>query len=315
MMQAKSETTDASAAGEQADDWMSIPERGGVFGIYFFAVLATMFGRTIPRLFLWVVVGYYYVFAAGARRASREYHERLLGEVPSRWECYQHLLRFGQVALDRLFFARGQLERFDFERHGHEHLEELRREEGGALLMGAHLGSFAAMKGAASGEDLPVNALTYNANSKIINGVIQKLDPEARLRVIDLGEDRIQGILTVRDRLEDGEFVALLSDRVGVNDKFVEVDFLGETAQMPIGGFLLASMLKCPVYLVFGLYRGRNDYELHCEPFRDKVELPRGDEREDALREVTQAYADRLEAYCHKAPDNWFNFYDYWGSD
>ena len=39
---------------------------------------------------------------------------------------------------------------------------------------------------------------------------------------------------------------------------------------------------------------------------------PRRD-REGALRDCAARYAARLEHYARQAPDNWFNFYDYWG--
>ena len=75
----------------------------------------------------------------------------------------------------------------------------------------------------------------------------------------------------------------------------------------------LAAVLKCPIYLVFGLYFEPNRYELFCEPFAERIVLPRGD-RQEALRIVVSRYAERLEAYCRQAPNNWFNFFDFWES-
>ena len=74
---------------------------------------------------------------------------------------------------------------------------------------------------------------------------------------------------------------------------------------------MLASILKCPVLLTFGLYREPNRYDLHCEPFAERLTLPRG-KRQAMLVEHVQRFAHRLEDYCRKAPDNWFNFYDFW---
>jgi predicted LPLAT superfamily acyltransferase len=65
------------------------------------------------------------------------------------------------------------------------------------------------------------------------------------------------------------------------------------------------------VLLTFGLHRPPNRYELYCEPFAEQVLLPRA-QREEALREHVQRFASRLEHYCRLAPDNWFNFYDFW---
>jgi predicted LPLAT superfamily acyltransferase len=53
----------------------------------------------------------------------------------------------------------------------------------------------------------------------------------------------------------------------------------------------LASVLKTPVILFFGLCRGGVRYEVHFELFAEEVH--------------------RLEHYCRLAADNWFNFYDF----
>ena len=67
-----------------------------------------------------------------------------------------------------------------------------------------------------------------------------------------------------RSGLAQGGMVALLGDRVGLNDKAVAVDFFGTQARFATGPFLLAAILKCPIYLVFGIYREPNLYELYC---------------------------------------------------
>ena len=52
-------------------------------------------------------------------------------------------------------------------------------------------------------------------------------------------------------------------------------------------------------------------YDVQFELVADKVELPRGN-REQALQEYVQRYADRLAHHARLSPYNWFNFYDYW---
>jgi predicted LPLAT superfamily acyltransferase len=49
----------------------------------------------------------------------------------------------------------------------------------------------------------------------------------------------------------------------------------------------------------------------HFELFSEHLHLPR-ENRDAAIAEVAQAYAQRLEKYVRDAPYNWFNFYDYW---
>jgi predicted LPLAT superfamily acyltransferase len=229
-------------------------------------------------------------------------------------DVYRHVLRFARVTLDRVFLLLGDNKQtFVVNSTGHQHLEALTSARRGAVLLGAHLGSFEAMRAGAAHDRLPLNIVGHFENARMINALLDRLDPEKSARVLHVGKDPVGFAMNVSDRLANGELVAILADRVGLNDKQVEVDFLGAKATFPTGPFLLASLLKCPVYLVFGLYFEPNRYELFCEPFAERIELPRA-QRAQALAATVQRYATRLEHYVRLAPDNWFNFYDFWNA-
>jgi predicted LPLAT superfamily acyltransferase len=91
----------------------------------------------------------------------------------------------------------------------------------------------------------------------------------------------------------------------------VSAPFLGAPADFPAAPYLIASMLKLPVVLGFGIYRGGNRYELYFELFDADLTIERG-RREPQLRAAAQRYAARLEHYLRIAPYNWFNFHDFW---
>lgn len=304
-----------AAKGERTEPepatWLNQRERGALLGIRFLFWLATAFGRWPARQFVRLVALWYALFDRTARRASRDWLERVHGRSVGFGEVYQHILCFSHVALDRIFLLRGRTRGFQVTRTGSHHLQKLSRERTGAVLIGAHVGSFEAMRASGAEERFPINIVGHFENARMINALIEQLDPEASARVLHVGKDPMAFALKVRERLEAGEMVAILADRVGLNDKFVEVDFLGAKAAFPTGPFLIAATMKRPVYLVFGLYSAPNRYDLYCEPFAERLELPR-QRREEALREVVQRWADRLEVYARKAPLNWFNFYDFW---
>jgi predicted LPLAT superfamily acyltransferase len=69
-------------------------------------------------------------------------------------------------------------------------------------------------------------------------------------------------------------------------------------------------LLKCPVLLIF-CYRVNGRHEVHIQPFRERLELPRG-ARQAALADAIADYSRALEARCLHAPEQWFNFYDFW---
>ena len=70
---------------------------------------------------------------------------------------------------------------------------------------------------------------------------------------------------------------------------------MGLPGRFPIGPYLLAHMLSCPVYFVAGLYSAPNRYDLFFEPFAESVKLPRAS-RQEAAREYAQKYATVLES-------------------
>jgi predicted LPLAT superfamily acyltransferase len=94
-------------------------------------------------------------------------------------------------------------------------------------------------------------------------------------------------------------------------ERSIHAPFLGGSAPFPEGPFILASLLACPVYLLFCL-RIDGRYRVFIEPFADPLALPRRTRRQ-ALELAIVNYAQRLEAHCLLAPTQWFNFFDFWG--
>ncbi len=289
--------------------WLDVREVGATWGMVTLVKVATALGRLPARLLLRGIVLYYFLANSRARAASRQYLSRV-GQPTTPGAVYRHLLRFAECALDRLFFLRGQFDRFEFTHVGHEHLERLARERRGAFLFGAHLGSFEALRASGMSHDIPINVVANFRNARRVNDVLTRLGSSENTRFIDAGGSPAALALTVRDAVERGELVAVLADRA-LESRAVEVPFLGHAARFPTGAFILAATLGCPVYLTFGLHFPPNRYALYCEPFAEKLELPRAD-RERRLGDYVRRYAERLEHYCRLAPDNWFNFFDFW---
>lgn len=299
--------------GEGDRAWMSRPERGTVLGIKALLLFVRVFGRRGAGALLRVIVFYYALLAGKARAASQGYLRRI-GQPHGFWASYRHIYAFARCALDRVFLVRGEIGRFAITQTGVEHLARLRREGRGAILLGAHLGSFEAMRASSEAAKLQLNILVYWKNARMINGFLKTVAPDFDARVIEIDPRDTSYILAAKEAIERGELVAVLGDRVGVNEKTVTAAFLGAPARFPTGPYTLAALLKCPIYLTFGLYHAPNRYDLYCEPFAEHLELPRG-RREAAIAVHAQRYAERLEHYCRLAPNNWFNFFDFWRAE
>ncbi len=306
-------STSAVPNDEGSRAWLSQGERGAIWLIKLTGFCVKVLGRKPLRPLLCVVAAYYALSDRTARRASADWLERIRGEKPTFAQIYRHILCFAQVTLDRLLFVRGTVGEFEIVCTGTKALEVQADTGQGAFLLGAHLGSMDAMRAEGQNQRLPVSVVGHFENARMINGVLAAFNPDLSSQVVHTGRDPITLALTLRDRISEGGLIAVTADRIGSNDKFIEVDFFGSPAAFSTGPFILASVLKCPLYLVFGLYSEPNRYELICERFADRIDLPRAN-REEALELVVSRYAERLEAFCRMAPDNWFNFFDFWKS-
>lgn len=306
-----SEALTAPTAPTERTRWMHVAEKGSILGIRFVIWLATVGGRGPARLVVRLVAAWYTVMHASVRRASAAWWRRILGREPTLGEIYGHVLRFAQTTLDRCFFLLGQGEHFRVTHTGAEHLAGLRAANRGAIILTAHVGSPAAMSVEGRAHKLRMHIVGYFRNAAMINEVMARLDPASLARVVHIEPGNVNSVFAIRERVEAGDLLAIACDRVGINERFVEVDFFGEKAAFPTGPFILAGMLRCPVYIAYALYHEPDRYDLYCEPFADPLDLPRK-EREAALQRHVSRYAARMEHYCRLAPDNWFNFFDFW---
>ena len=294
-----------------AAEWTRRAERGSPSLVRFMAWLSLRIGRRASRLLLLPIAAYFFASAAPARAAVRGYLRRVLGREPRLGEQLKVFSTFAATIHDRIYFLKQRFDLFDVRVHGAQLFEE----ERGALLMGAHLGSFEAMRacGRAALGGRRVAMAMYEVNARLMHQVLAAIEPTAVNDIVALGH--MDSMLELGERLEAGQLVGVLADRTLGGEPTLEVDFLGDKAAFPTGPMRMAAALRQPVIFMAGLYRGGNRYDIHFEPlvdFSDAGETTRG-ERERRVREAVERYAARLERYCREAPDNWFNFHDFWG--
>lgn len=293
--------------------WLRERERGNVFAMKLFSRIALHVGRGPARALLYPICLYYLLVSTNGRRASRHYLARVFGR-PARWrELFWHHFWFAATLLDRVYSLAGQCDRFAIRRFGGDSVREFIARGRGCLLLGAHMGSFEMARGCGARlNGMTLNMLMYRNNAKIMNQVMASLADKGPTRVIPIGD--FDSLLLAKERIDAGEWLGILGDRVDGGENMVTVPFFASPVSLPAGPFLLAKALKIPVVLFFSIYRGGNVYEHHFELLADEIRF--NTRRGEA--EITQwatHYAQRLEHYCRLEPYNWFNFFDYWGDD
>lgn len=290
--------------------WLRQRERGHLFFYRFIIWVALSLGRPAARFLLYPICAYYLIFSTKARRAVGNFLEVGLKRKVTLVTLFHHYYSFASTLLDRVYLLLGQFSRFKIDIHGIECLDHYSDRGQGCILLGSHLGSFEIVRAIGIARQQPkIKVLMHELNASKIGGIIRHLSPQIADTIIAVGDP--ETMLQVKECVDRGGLVGIMGDRLMGHEHHVPCMFLGRQAFFPSGSIRLAHAVKAPIVLFFGLYRGANRYEIHFEPFADEVSL-NGNTREQDIRAWTQRYAARLEHYCRMAPDNWFNFYDFW---
>lgn len=305
--------------------WAQQQEVKGLWGMRLMLLVWRLLGRKSFSLLLYPVVGVYWLTASTARKASQSWISRVRAQliarrmpVPSNLTSYQHFLRFGGAMLDKIASWRGELHigRDVVFAPGAEETLNV-SDPRGKLLLASHLGDVEACRALAQLQgSKTINALVFSDNAQRFKQIMEEMAPQAGLNLLPVNDIGPDTAILLKEKLDRGEWIAIVGDRIAVTTqrggewRVCWSRFMGQVAPFPQGPFILASILRCPVDLIFAL-RQQEKLHIHCEPFADPLLLPRAT-RQQALQHTVDRYAERLEHYALQSPLDWFNFFDFW---
>jgi predicted LPLAT superfamily acyltransferase len=304
----RSVTADLPAADHS---WTKTPERGTDGALRLMLWILRRLGWRAGHLLLYPIAGYFLASSPRQRGHARAYLRRALGRAPGALDLFRLWFAFSSTILDRVFLTSGRTEKYRIEVEGLDALKATLAEGRGCLLLGAHFGSFEALRAVAdAGSPVELAVLMHEANARRVQALVTAFGgPRHAEAVIPLGT--ADAMLRVHEVLARGGMVGLLADRRPHGERVARIPFLAEPAPLPLGPHLLAGMLGAPVMLAFGIWQGPRRYLVRFEPFADPGSQGRGN-RDAAARERAARYAARLEENCRAHPYNWFNFHDFW---
>ena len=300
-----------SARGLQ---WAAINEISFVAGMRFLFWVCRVFGRWPFRIVLYPVLAWYVLTKPLPRRASREYLRRMEAHTGRKLPgVMRHFAAFGESILDKMLLWGGLYPVADVELHGGELITDAVAAGKGGLMICAHLGNLELCRVLSRRRaGLKLTVLVHTRHAQAFNRMLARLNPDSQLNLLQVTEMTPATAMLLAEKVAQGEFVVIAGDRIPVSPqpRVAIAPFMGAPAAFPIGPYVLASVLQCPVYLLFSMRIGQRS-EVHFEPFRESLYLPRK-ARDAMLAELAAAYAARLQHHCLRAPREWFNFYDFW---
>ncbi len=298
-----------STSNSQYAEWTQKKERSNMLMLRIMTWISLTLGRKASRLILHLIASYFLIFAPSSRHASREYLQRALGRPVRLRDQYRHFFTFAATIHDRIYLINKRFELFNIDVAGADLIHSQLAEGKGLFLAGAHLGSFEVIRSLGKDKDLRVAMFMHEENAKKINAMLTAINPDASRDIIGLGN--VESMLQVNQKLEEGYAIGILADRLFTDDAVYPVTILGDEVNLPLGPFRLAALLKQKVMFMTGLYLGRNHYSIHFHQLADFSNLEKS-QRDTAVKTAVVEYASLIDYYCHAAPYNWFNFFDFW---
>ena len=308
------EVADARPVG-----WAGMRERGAFLWMRLTLLGLRLLGRPVMLPIVHLITLYFFLFGRGGRDASLDYLRRVQAAIPESglkptWRhSYRHFRAFAAAILDKIdvWFGRMRYQDLAFEQNHGEEMTRLAHRPRGIVVFGSHLGNLEVLRGLGTlGSRVKLNVLVHTKHADYFNRILQ-LAGATDVQLVQVTSLDPTTAFALRERVDRGEWVVITGDRVPVHGgRTVDVDFLGDKAPLPIGPYIIAGLLQCPVHLLFCLRRGGRNH-VYFEPFAERIEWTRAT-RDAVLAAHAQRFAARLEHYVRLAPLQWFNFYPFW---
>lgn len=306
----------------RTEHWAQLREAGTLRGFYFLLWVHRVFGRRIFSAVLYPVMLYFLLARKVARRASLDFLTTHYYFAPEKWKTkpgyrhvYRHFMTFGHAVLEKLLAWTSDMTEEEFLIVDPAAVEDLHNDPRGQLIIGTHLGNLEYCRGFMQRyKNKAINVLLYDQHAANFVKMMQHINDDSRMHVYQVDQLDIPTVLQLKTKIDSGEWLFIAGDRVPLSgqQRTVDVTMMGRTAPVPIGPYMLAQTLQCPVKLMFS-YRWEDKVKFQVIPFSERIKLPRKD-RDGAIRHHAQAFAHELEKQCVEAPFQWFNFYFFWSN-
>lgn len=298
--------------------WAEMGENTFVFGIWLLFWIYRLFGRWPFRLCLYPVITVHWLLRSSLRGASLQYLQRIeattgaIGHVPGWRDSRRHVSLFAETMLDKLLAVSGRYPLEHVHVEGREMVDTAAATGRGGLIVTAHLGCLELCRAMAEHKGmLRLTILVHTRHAEQFNRILKRLNPEVDLKLLEVTEVSPATAILLSEKVTAGEYVVIAGDRVPVAiSKTVITDFLGIPAAFPVGPYVLASLLKCPLYFLGCIHEGAG-YRIHLERLAEEVILPRG-RREAAMTGYVALYVAALTRLLQRSPYDWFNFFPFW---
>ncbi len=282
-----------------------------LFFIKLFTILVPRFLHPPCAMF---TGGIFYLLLGGKRRSVRKNIRTVTGRQDVERLVFSTFYKYARNWVDVLLMMRWRGSRLDSligRRVGGSYLDEAMARGNGAILISPHLGNWE-LGGLGLAElGYRINVLTFREPDEKVNELREKVRSERGINFIYVDRDDTSplAIIEAVNALRRNEILALLGDRDG-SSHTADMDFFGRPAAIPLGAAYLGLASGAPVFPVFVPLEGNRYATIMEEP----VYFTGGHaSHKSSVIDGTARILRVFERYIRAYPDQWYNFFEYWG--
>ena len=197
---------------------------------------------------------------------------------------------------------------FEFTRDDQQLFDDLLARGRGIILVSGHYGNWEAggvfMRRICN---LPLAIMTMTEASPEVDRLRRDIRDQLGADTIEVRQS-LDTALQIRRRLAENGIVAMLMDRHLGRDR-IEVSFLGRRASFLKTPALMGFLTGAPLVPCFVERTGSARFKVSAgTPIVVSATL----QRDDAIQQAAQQFADQLTARVRTHPEYWYHFYRYW---
>ena len=283
--------------------------KGSTLGYRIFVSVLKNLGVVPAYWLLRFVALYFWLFSYKSSKPQFHYFHRRMGygSLKSLGMLYTNYYRFGQTLIDKVVVMAGIRNKFTFQFDGEENLHKIAALKQGGLLLSAHLGNWEIAGHLLKRLETRINIVMFDGEHRQIKNYLEQVTGKPNMNIIVIKDD-ISHIYAINEAFKKNELVCMHADRFVEGNKSISGSFLGDSAQFPVGPFVLAATFKVPVSYVFAFKETDRHYHL----FASEVKEYKTGTKEMIIGQILGDFIGEVENKVKQYPEQWFNYYNFW---
>lgn len=294
--------------------WFEKQEKASKFWLNVSVKFVTYLPSFLVRFSCFFVVLFYYIFSFKERKFIKEFYinlqnyQRQNALKISKISVFRNFYEFGMSIADKIAVYKGKIVLENLKIKDKKFLfSELIDKKEGQIIITSHFGNIEIARVLSKAlKDNRLCILVFNQHAQNFTQMLNELSG-TKIASVCVNELDLSKMLELKTMLENGTHLGIMGDRTAISGKNLELNFLGKKCLLPQGAFLLATILKAEISMLW-CEREKDGYEVEFE----KLESDKNLSKEKCVKNMAQNYVKALEKRVCKRPQLWFNFYDFW---